>query len=78
MIEKKSLEMVGLSPNCHLYDFFLAKPCGLQDPGLLQWKQSPNHWTAGEDPDVIKLKILRDISGGPVVKNPPSHVEDAG
>ena len=38
---------------------------------------SPNHWTAGEDPDVIKLKIFRDISGGPVVKNPPSHVGDA-
>ena len=49
----------------------------LQDPSL-QWKQSPNHWTAGEDPDVIKLKILRDISGGPGVKNPPSHVGDAG
>lgn len=50
VIEKKSLEMVGLSPNYHPYDFFLAKPCGLQDPGLLQWKQSPNHWTTREAP----------------------------
>lgn len=39
VIEKKSLEMVGLRRNCRLYDFFLAKPCGLQDRS--SWTRAP-------------------------------------